>query len=391
VSHLHLSGPLTRAELTARMGLNRSTIGVLVSELVSLGAVREERPAGIQAAAGRPSLVVRPADELQVLAADIGVDRVILALLGLGGRVVARRQQAVRSEQLSPSAAVELLSRLSRDLLADSAAGSRLVGMGVSVPGVVRNSDGLVRFAPNLGWVDEPFGSMLAARAAGRLSVRVGNDADLGALAEHRRGAAVGYDDVVFVAGEVGVGGGLIVGGQPVQGAGGYAGELGHMPVRPGGLPCRCGARGCWETEIGAGAICDALGLVEATTEDLVLAIHRAATEGTTALDDVGTALGLGLATIVNVLNPQLVILGGLLREVFPAVEDGVRRTLERAALAAAVQQVELAVPSLGGDAVLVGAAEVAWHDLLSDPAEVLGSAGGVSPARPQSLLGVGS
>ncbi len=371
LTHLHLSGPLSRAELTSRMGLNRSTIAALVAELTALDAVREERPAGTQAGAGRPSLVVSPHEGVQVLAADVGVDRVVVALVGLGGRVVVRRHRRLSTARPSPGVVAGLIHRLVLAVLADPAAGQRVVGFGVSVPGVIRQEDGCVRFAPNLGWVDEPFGELLS-RQSPCLAVRVGNDADLGVLAEHRRGVAQGVDDVVFIAGEVGVGGGFILGGRPALGAGGYAGEVGHMLVRPGGGHCRCGALGCWETEIGAAALARALGLGTVSSEDLVLALRAAAEEGTHALDGVAQYLGLGLASLVNLLNPSLVILGGLLREVFPATSGIVRRTLSETALAAPADQVRLAVPRLGGDAVLVGASELAWEGLLADPVGVL-------------------
>jgi predicted NBD/HSP70 family sugar kinase len=383
LQHLHLAGPLTRAELTARMGLNRSTIAALVSELVVLGAVREERPAGSQTGAGRPSLVVRPADDhLQVLAADVGVDRVVVALVGLGGRVVARRRRRLTSG--SPASVASLIRRLVDAVLTDPAAGEHILGLGVSVPGVIRHSDGCVRFAPNLGWVDAPFGDLLTQQLGG-LPVSVGNDADLGILAEHRRGAARGYDDVVFIAGEVGVGGGLIVGGAPLVGAGGYAGELGHVLVHPQGRPCRCGARGCWETEIGGPAIARALGLGSVTTEDLVEAMRCAAAEGSTALDGVAHHVGLGLATIVNIINPRLVIIGGLLRELFPSNAAAVRASLDAAALTATAEQVSLVTPELGGDAVLVGASELAWQDVLDDPAGTLRRSRRLAPTRTMS------
>ena len=371
LSHLHLSGPLSRAELTARMGLNRSTIAALVAELAMLGAVNEERPAGTRSAAGRPSLVVRPNTGLQVIAADIGVDRIDVALVGLGGTVVARRHLGSTHEPPSPSAVVEQLLRLVQDVRRDpAAAGGRVVGIGVSVPGVIRQADGCVRFAPNLGWLDEPFGDLLSAGVD--LPVHVGNDADLGVLAEHLRGVARGCDDVVFIAGEVGVGGGLIVGGHPLLGAGGYAGEVGHMTVRPQGKACRCGARGCWETEIGSSAIAGALGLTETSTAAVVVALQEPQAAAVGALDDVAHFLGLGLASIVNLVNPRLVIIGGVLREIFPLAGDVVRASLDAAALAAPAEQVLLQVPELGGDAVLIGAAELAWQSLLDDPAGTL-------------------
>lgn len=383
LGHLHLSGPLRRAELTNRMGLNRSTIAALVAELGTYGAVIEERPAGTQSAAGRPSLVVRPNPGLHVIAADIGVDRIDVAMVGLGGAVVARRHRGRLDGPPTPAGVVTELLQLVDAVRRDpGVAGGRVVGIGVSVPGVIRQSDGCVRFAPNLGWVDEPFGELLAAGAD--LPVHVGNDADLGVLAEHRRGAARGYDDVVFIAGEVGVGGGLIVGGHPLLGAGGYAGEVGHMTVRPLGRACRCGARGCWETEVGSSAIARALGLTQTSTADVVLALRRSPAHAVGSLDDVAHYLGLGLASIVNLVNPRLMIIGGVLREILPLVGDVVRASLDAAALAAPTEQVLLRVPELGGDAVLIGAAELAWQSLLDDPAEVLGTAG-VRPGAPPS------
>jgi predicted NBD/HSP70 family sugar kinase len=212
--------------------------------------------------------------------------------------------------------------------------------------------------------------------------VRVGNDADLGALAEHRRGVARGVDDVVFVAGEEGVGCGLILGGRPMLGAGGYAGELGHMTIRPDGRRCRCGARGCWETEIGAEAITRALGRDEiVTTDGLDEVLRRADPDDLAGLRVVGEALGVGLANVVNLLNPTLVILGAMLARLYPAVEVPVRDALRRAVLRAPGEQVRLAVPELGADAVLLGAAELAWQDLLADPAGVLTTSAGRSLA----------
>lgn len=372
LGHLHESGALSRAELTARMGLNRSTIAGLVAQLAALDLVEEGPPTRDRPGVGRPSLMVRArADSVQVVAVDIGVDRVVVALVSLGGRVVARRQRRFSSSRRGPRELARRIGRLIESMLADGA--GRIVGMGVALPGVVRAADGMVRFAPNLGWTDEPLGEVLQAELeciVGDGRVKVGNDADLGVLAEHLRGAAVGYDDVVFIAGEAGVGGGCIIGGRLLHGAGGYAGELGHLPLVPDGRPCRCGAHGCWETEIGGPAIARALGLSQASSDTLPRAVQAAA--GSDALHGVARFLGLGLAGVVNLLNPRLVIIGGLLGDVFSAAEPTVRTALDEAALAAPAQQVRLVRPSLGGDAVLIGASELAWEELLLDPVGLL-------------------
>jgi predicted NBD/HSP70 family sugar kinase len=404
---------MRRAELTDLTGLNRSTIAGLVAELEALGAVHQEPgqprssgggatagPAASTAAkgsskksgpvtakgsgkgsgsgkAGRPSPVVRPKPEsVQVLAADVAVGRVSMALIGLGGTVVARRSRQFADS--SPESIARLLAGLGRELLTSPKAGAHVLGLGVSVPGVVRGADGNVRFAPNLGWEDAPLGELLAAalvaRGVRKLPVRVGNDGDLGALAEHQRGVARGFDDVVFVEGEVGVGCGVITGGRPLSGAGGYAGELGHITIRRDGRRCRCGASGCWETEIGAEAMVRALGLPEGAGEEEVTDLLRTGgAREIEQLDDVAHYLGLGLANVVNLLNPQIVVLGGLLRDLYPLVQVRVRQVLVGAALRAPMEQVQLALPELGGDAVLLGAAEFAWRDVLNDPVAVLG------------------
>src|SRR5436190_14037713 len=107
----------------------------------------------------------------------------------------------------------------------------QLAGIGVAVVGIVRRDDGVVATAPNLGWRDVPLAARLAEALQVTAPIVVANEADLGALAEHRRGAARGYDDIVFVSGEVGVGGGIIIGGRPLTGVAGFAGEIGHVTV----------------------------------------------------------------------------------------------------------------------------------------------------------------
>jgi predicted NBD/HSP70 family sugar kinase len=380
LQHVHTGGAMRRAELTDLTGLNRSTIAGLVAELTTLGAVAETAaqpvPAGWPTKAGRPSPVVRPCPEtVQVLAAAVAVGRISMALIGLGGTIMARCSRPVPDSSAGAMAA--LLGSISRELLASPRAG-RVVGLGVALPGVIHRADGHVRFAPNLGWEDAPFGDLLradlAARGIAGLPVRVGNDGDLGVLAEHRRGVARGVDDVVFVEGEVGVGCGVIVGGRPLVGAGGYAGELGHMKIRRGGRVCRCGSHGCWETEIGTEAMARALGLPEdADHASVQIRLRAGGPEQTVQLDGVARYLGVGLANVVNVLNPQLVVLGGLLRDLYPLVATRVGRTLAASALRAPLEQVTFAMPELGGDAVLLGAGESALQDVLADPAKVLG------------------
>ncbi|WP_442788765.1 ROK family protein [Dactylosporangium sp. NBC_01737] len=207
---------------------------------------------------------------------------------------------------------------------------------------------------------------------ATRPLVQVRNNADLAALAEHARGAAVGCDNVVYLYGDAGVGGGIIAAGRPVTGHGGYGGEVGHMVVNPAGKPCSCGSHGCWETEIGEHALLTAAGRDPSSGREGILAVVDAAGRGDAsaqaAVRQVGDWLGFGVANLVNIFNPEMVIFGGTLREVYLASAAQVRSRLNRNALPACREHVRLRTPVLGEDAALLGAAELAFEPLFADP-----------------------
>jgi predicted NBD/HSP70 family sugar kinase len=458
--YVHTRGPVPRAELTRATGLNRSTTGALVAALTAAGLVREQ-PAAIHHGAGRPSPVVRPDTEnAQVIAVDIGVERITAERVGLGGTVLEDRTTAPAAGPASFAQTVELVSALIEDLAAGAeqeagepgapraaarpgAAGTpagsmtaaaaegrgpatgsrtagaaqgpvapatavaaealgtvgapgpgarprgpapsrppgpgrrRCVGVGIAVPGLVRPEDGVVRYAPNLDWTDRPLAAAVAARLgpyARGLPVSVANDADLGALAEYARGAARGCDDFVYVSGNVGVGGGLFLGGRPMPGHQGYAGEIGHMTVNPGGRLCRCGARGCWETEIGTAAVRRAAGLTDPAGRPThsVSAVVDAARAGdpraVRALDDAARWTAVGLGNLAAVLDPRLVVFGGDLHEVYAATVDRVRTYAEQSGLARVRGIGDHRVSAFGMRAPLVGAAELAFTPLLDDP-----------------------
>lgn len=376
LGHVHHTGGASRAWLTEQMGLNRSTIGDLVRELDELGLVDQVAPDtsnGTRASAGRPSLDVVPvADRTYVLATEVGVDVARMARVGLGGQVLDRASRPLPPDH-DPHGVADLLVDLARHLGARGGPEGRLVGVGLAVPGVVNDADGVVRFAPNLGWRDVDLRALIGDRL-GPTRLHLGNDAELGALAEHTRGAGRGRSHLVFLSADVGVGGGLIVDGRPMRGASGYAGEVGHQRFDGGTERCRCGNRGCWETEIGSHAVAQAVGCPESQLH-LLEEYLQPGTPATPELRRVGRRLGVGLGGLVNVFNPELLILGGVLRWVYPSVREEVHRELEAWALPAAAQEAEVALPGLGGDSVLVGAAELAFSDLVADPVAVLARA----------------
>jgi predicted NBD/HSP70 family sugar kinase len=379
--HVHFSGPVSRADLTTRLGLNRSTIGDLTTDLAEAGLITEAAPKGASRAgrAGRPSIVVRPESErFHVLAVAIGVDRITVARVGLGGAVLDRRETGTSRDAFGVSEVVETVRGFAESVLATSPKGSVHLGTGAAFCGMVRAVDGVVRFGPNIGWHEVPLGAELAAALSDVVGTdrptTVGNDADLGALAEHTRGAAVGYDNVIYLHGDIGIGGGIIAGGSLLTGAGGYSGEVGHMAVRRDGRLCGCGSRGCWETEIGEYALLEAAGR-EGVGREAVDAVVDAAGRGDAvsqeALRQVGDWLGFGIANLVNIFNPEIVILGGMLRGVYLGAAAQVRSRMRTMTLGAHRDEVKLRTPVLEGDAPLIGAAELAFAHLLADPLDV--------------------
>ncbi|HEX6351816.1 ROK family protein [Actinophytocola sp.] len=363
---LHVGGPTTRASLAAELGLNRSTIKALVDGLAETGVVEEKVPRQ-RSGAGRPSLLVLPQPHAAVvLAVDVRVDQVSIALVGLGGAILGRNSWNLRVRTREPEEVITHVVDSAIVLAADI--GVRMVAGGVSVPGVVRRSDGHVHEAPNLHWTGVPLGERLTT--VFDMPVLVGNDAELGALAEHLRGAARGSSDTVYVSADVGVGGGVIADGSALRGTAGYVGELGHMVVRPGGRSCYCGSTGCWETEVGERALCRALGLREGAPRGAVVAELRAlATSPAEVREKLGEFaewLTVGLVNVVNVLGPELVVLGDLFTALPSSlIADVAAEVRQRSLVSRAVGGIRIAVSTLGADVSLLGAAELAFEPVL--------------------------
>jgi predicted NBD/HSP70 family sugar kinase len=369
--YVHLHGATTRAELTTRLGLNRSTIGALTAELTTAGLVSEAAPRET-GRAGRPSLVVRPeSSKVYAYALSIEVDRLRAARVGLGGRILDRRE-IERRRGMQTLEAVQPLAKFVNEMRAGAPDDARYIGTGVAVAGMVRRDDGVVRLAPTIGWVEEPVGAALTAELDDGEKLTVGNHADVCALVEHSRGAAVGSDNVIYLYGDVGVGAGIIADGRRVAGHGGYGGEVGHMVVNPYGRECSCGSRGCWETEIGEYALLKHAGRSEEIGRQAVLNVVDAAMRGDSqakfAVRQVGEWIGFGVGNLVNIFNPEAVIFGGTLRDVYLVAAAQIRSRLTAIALPAAREHIRLRTPELGYDAALMGAAELAFERLLEDP-----------------------
>jgi predicted NBD/HSP70 family sugar kinase len=257
------------------------------------------------------------------------------------------------------------------------------VGVTVAVPGLVRSVDGVASYAPNIGWHDVPVLEGLQARIDLDCPVRVENDANLSAIAEWAMGSEARSSDLVYLTGEVGVGGGVIVAGQLLRGAGGLSGEVGHTSLGDPDLVCGCGRRGCWETVVGLSALlreaADADDPVHDPARDLetrLAEIERRADAGDertlAALARVGAALGTGAAVLINVFNPQVIILGGYFAVLGRFLTEPMTAELRAGVFAPDLAGARVVLSTLGFTAAVRGGAHVALESVFDDPTVVL-------------------
>jgi predicted NBD/HSP70 family sugar kinase len=361
-------GHLTRAQLARELGCTRATAGVLVSDLTDLGLVTEEvaAPSGRR---GRPSPAVAPAARGPVVVAlEIAVDAVRAATFGLGGRLGEVRATPFASPE------VDAVVAAARDVLHGrlAAVGRRCAGVAISMYGIVEQPSGLVASAPNLGW--DAVDVLPRLGLPPRLPVLVDNVAHLSALADARRGRGQGVRSVLYLHAAVGLGGALVLDGVPLRGRRGFAGEYGHLPLGRHDLPCRCGARGCWETEVDQLALARAAGVAASPHTAAATAADLLAGAGTDprarrAVDEVAGALGRGIGALVNVHDPDMVVLAGHAAALLDAAADAVREGARQAALRVhRGTPPPIAATTFGTDGGLVGAAESLLDRLLDDP-----------------------
>jgi len=357
---------MSRARLTSLTGLNRSTVATLVGELVEFGLAIEQPPDPTNRV-GRPSPVVSADPHVLALAVNPEVDAVTIAAVGLDGRI-PKRERIEIDHLPTPEETAELVAATRDRWTAGPLEKARLVGVGLAVPGLVRASDGLVRWAPHLEWTDAPLRA-LVEEATG-LRAAVGNDASFGAHAEHLFGAGRGVDDLVYLnGGASGIGGGLIVHGRLVGGTGGYAGEFGQN--RPGiaSDDDRRAGRSVLEDEVSRAHLLGVAGLT--TADEPTLARSLIGSDDPDVLAELARQrriLATALSNAINVLNPSLVVLGGFLATVATSDAADLEREVGSQTVAAAFEGVSIRVAALGEDRLMIGAAEAAFSPLLADP-----------------------
>ena len=362
-------GAINRAGIAAQTGISRATMSRLVDELIASSLVEESEDKLSTGQRGRPTSVLSPTSgKVIALGLQVNVSALGAYLVDLSGTVLAHEYVSGDFSGADPTSTLRKLARIARRVLREgSSAGALFLGSSLALPGLF--SADTLTIAPNLGWRNIPRKELL--RPLHDLDVTlVANEADLAAyaVAYPRPGVPEGPDSFIYVSGEVGIGGGLIVNHQPLSGAHSWSGEIGHICVEPEGAICSCGARGCLETVAGLKALGHAAGLGDnaSTREILQHAGHSSRAQD--AMTHAGHALGQALSAVVNTVDISQVYLGGLVAEIAPYLLPSLHEELATRVLQAPWQTPQIDILPHSEDLSLRGGAHRVLELTVDDP-----------------------
>lgn len=375
--------PLSRAALATGTGLNKTTVSSLVQQLIDENFVSES---GVgKNITGRPGILLQLNPRAGgMIGVEIGVDFISVILADFAAHVVWRHQE--RTDRRDAQSAI--LQRINANIQSAIQHAQKLnlpvLGIALGVPGLVDTQSGTLLYAPNLQWENVPLRQMLSARFD--FPVIVDNEATMAAFGESFFGVARGSRNVLYVSAGVGIGGGFVLDGRIYPGSAGFAGEVGHMTLEMQGPLCSCGNCGCWETlasqsavfrrvheSIAGGSISSLSRFKNGKRESLTIPlVVRAAEEGDLvareALTETGKYLGVGLANLMNALNPGMVVFGGILSLAKEFLMPVIQETIRTRTLRWSSRSAQIVVAAYGSDACVMGAVAMIYDQILRQP-----------------------
>jgi len=382
LSALQQSTPVSRSGLSRLTGLHKASITSLINQLEGSGFIRELELIPSESV-GRPAtgLGLNP-DAGSIVAVEIGVDYLSAIVTDFTAKILWRYQEEAESPVDQ-----DIILKRSFEIAEEACIAARnlpgqLFGIAWGVPGLVNVETGTLLFAPNLGWADVPFRDLVQERF--NIHTYIDNEAKLAALGEATFGTAQSFDYVIYVSSGIGIGGGIVIDGQVISGASGFAGEIGHMTVDPEGPTCNCGNRGCWETLASEWAlfrrIREAIDNRQPTSLSRELemdpnfltvpVIVAAARDGDIvaheALRETGRWLGIGIANLINGFNPHGVVLGGNLSLAHEFLMPEIQDVVKRRALSRSLEECDIVIGEYGADAALIGGVAAVYRTTLS-------------------------
>ena len=385
MNSLRKKAPVSRAGLAQATGLNKTTVSSLVDELLQRQFVREI--GFVTGSKGHPAIMLdlNPAAGF-IVGCEIGVDFILVVCTNFAPEIIWRHE-----EHTDPSVGQQAILDRARALLNEAIRRgyleySTLLGIGVGVAALIDQSTGTMLFAPNLGWRDPfPIRAMLQ-ESFPQAPLIVDNEANIAALGEHYFGVAQDHDEVLYISAGVGLGGGIVHDGQVFSGVAGVGAEFGHMTMDPGGELCSCGNFGCWETQVSQQALYRQIrksfeqgetgtlfqltnGGVDPLTVPMIVDAARAGDAVVLkVLENIGRDLGIGIASLVNALNPELVVCGGILSLAGEFLMPAATREFEQRALRWNRESTKVVLAKHGFDAAAMGGVAAVYETILAQP-----------------------
>ena len=366
--------PTTRARLATGLGVTRATASDLVDRLIDARLVDQLTPE-LRSGAGRPGMLLAPAARTVVgLGLEVQVDHLGVRATDLTGALVAEARRDGDFRASTPATVLRQVARLAAPIVDGLSGSVTIAGACVSLPALLRHGSGIVQLAPNLGWHDVDVISALARHPALQgFPLMLGNDADLASRAEVRALALADRTNrdaqsFLYLAGEVGIGGAIVIAGELARGQHGWSGEIGHAVIERDGPLCGCGARGCLEQYAGRDVIMRGAGLaLDAPVETLLEAASRPG-RARASLGSAADAIGVAVATTLNLVDVERVVLGGIYAHLFEHLREGILAQVGERVLAARWSPVEVGPARAGAGASLAGAGLRVLDDVVAHP-----------------------
>jgi glucokinase-like ROK family protein len=382
---LRQNAPISRAEIARMTGLRKATVSSLVQDLVTGGFVQDIGVDPTSTQIGRPSSYLKLNPEAgNIIGAEIGVDFISVIATNFAAEIITRKHEStidLDTQEEIIDRTIEIL----KETYKEASQGDRpIFGIGLGVPGLVDESTGTLLFAPNLGWREVPLRKIFEGEF--NVPVYVDNEANLAALGETYFGAGQDSNFVLYIVSGTGLGGGIVLNGQLLTGSGGFTGEVGHMTIDPAGLRCNCGNHGCWETVasqrsvfrrvregITKGKKSSLMDTIDGDLSKLTIPlVVEAANSGDQvacqALEETGYWLGLGIANLMNALNPQRVVIGGTLSLAKECLMPAIRDVVNQRSLPWVAETAEIMIAEHGADACVIGGIATVYQKILSQP-----------------------
>jgi glucokinase-like ROK family protein len=383
MNNLRKKAPISRAELAEATGLNKTTVSSLVHELIERRFVREIGLTSV--GKGHPAMMLslNPAAGF-IVSCEIGVDFILVICTNFAPEIIWRHEEHIDLNNGQHAILDRALTLLHQAINIGCPECYKLLGIAIGVPGLIDQETGTLLFAPNLRWKDLPIRSIM--QESFDVPLFVDNEANIAALGEHFFGAAQGHNEVLYISAGVGLGGGIVHRGEVFSGVTGVGAEFGHMTMNPDGEVCNCGNRGCWETQVSQKALFRHIqksfeqgkggellrltnGDIGQLTVPMVVDAARAGDRvALDAFEKIGRDLGIGVASLVNALNPELVVFGGILSLAGEFLMPVVKKELERRALRWNRDAAEVVLAHHGFDACVMGGVAVVYETILTQP-----------------------